>query len=138
MGAIEWKNGHIRKRLITVSLLVYIGFQVSCTNNTQENTAYGIVENGQSYIKIKGKAALMAHDLSSINGKYIDSIMIPITSFDDRIIKGESIPVQKGNYKYTGTISIKQNRLNVNLFYDNTDFKRKDPLSWNGEYHFQR
>jgi hypothetical protein len=36
--------------------------------------------------------------------------------------------------KYAGNITISQNKMIVNLAYQNTDDKRLDPLSWNGSY----
>ena len=70
-----------------------------------------------------------------LEGKsYNDSLIIPISTFKDGVIKGEDIPVQEGYYNYKGDIVIAGNNLEVSLLFDNYDDKKLEPSSWNGKY----
>ena len=113
---------------------------LSCSGNKNYPKAYGFEQNGKALIILKGKREYMAHDVGSLlSGKtYEDSIVLSVPSLNDGIIKGHTIPVKEGYYKYVGEISIQGNRLTVNLSYDNTDDKKIQPLSWNGNYELFR
>lgn len=90
----------------------------------------------KSFIKLKGRRYLMAHDpISALKGEtYEDSILIPIGRIKNGLIRGEDIPVEEGYYKYRGTITVDNENLIINLLADNTDDKTLEPSSWNGEY----
>jgi hypothetical protein len=109
---------------------------VSCSGGENYQEAYGYKQDGKAFIKIKGKRKLMGHDPGSVlsNENYEDSVILQVPSLRDGIIKGEEIPVRKGNYKYLGEILIKGDEAQVNLSYDNTDDKKVEPTSWNGKY----
>lgn len=78
----------------------------------------------------------MAHDPGAAlsNKTYEDSAVFQIPSLQDGTIKGADIPVRKGYYKYVGEIIVRDEKVHVNLSYDNTDDKKIEPISWNGEY----
>ena len=78
----------------------------------------------------------MGHDPGSVlsNETYEDSVILQVPSLQDGTIKGEEIPVRKGRYKYLGQIVIDGKKVQVDLSYDNTDDKKIEPISWNGEY----
>src|SRR5690349_18542150 len=63
----------------------------SCSKAYNYKEAEGITDAGQSYIKLKGKRELMAHDPISLlsNKTYEDSILIPVPSFREGTIKGK-------------------------------------------------
>lgn len=110
----------------------------SKSRNYEDATIY--TENGQEYIKLKGRRVLMSHDFGGLFGDntYEDSLLIPLPPLSDKIILGKDIPVEDGHYKYTGDILIDGQTLNVNLFYNNTDDNINDPLGWNGQYKLAR
>jgi hypothetical protein len=114
-----------------ISLLI-----VSCSGSENYQEAYGYLQDGQFFIKIKGKRKLMGHDPGSVlsNKTYEDSLILQVPSLQDGTIKGEEVPTRKGYYKYLGQIIIDRKKLQVNLSYDNTDDKKIEPTSWNGEY----
>ena len=120
-------------KTISITFLV-IALFAGCTNSNNYNTAYEILDNGQVYIKLKGKRQSMVHDPGSIGNTYEDSILIPVPSSANGIIYGKDIPVKKGFYKYLGNISIQGDQLKVDLLVDNTDNKKKDGSIWNGKY----
>lgn len=78
----------------------------------------------------------MGHDPGSVlsNETYEDSVVLQVPSLRDGIIRGEEIPVQPGRYKYLGQIVIDGKKVQVKLSYENTDDKKLEPTSWNGEY----
>lgn len=80
----------------------------------------------------------MVHDLGSIfsNNTYEDSVILQVPSLQDGVVMGREIPVEEGYYKYLGEIVIQKEKLQVNLSFDNTDEKKAEPISWNGNYVF--
>lgn len=122
------------RRIVIQACIVIVVLLNSCSQVENYDTAYGIIENGQAFIKLKGKRASMAHDLGSLNNYYEDSILIPVPSLKDGIIEGKDIITKIGYYKYLGTIKIDGNHLIVNLSYDDTDDQKIRESSWNDEY----
>ena len=114
-----------------LSLLVF-----SCSESSNYPNAYGYQQDGKSFIKIKGKRELMVHDSWSVlsNKTYEDSLILQVPSLENDTITGEEIPVQKGHYNYVGQIIIDAEKVWVDLSYNNTDDKKIEPTSWNGEY----
>ncbi|WP_207435750.1 hypothetical protein [Sabulibacter ruber] len=108
----------------------------SCSGVKNYSNAYGVTIDQQSYIKVLGKRRYMAHDPISLifNGTYKDSVLIPVPSFSDGTIKGESIPTKKGYYSYSGSLMIKGDYLKISLLVNNTDDNKQQDYSWNGEY----
>ncbi|SHF19032.1 hypothetical protein [Flavisolibacter ginsengisoli] len=119
----------------TLTLLFSLLF-VSCSQSENYKEAYGYEVNGQTFIKLKGKSQLAAHDPGSVlgNKKYEDSLLLQIPSLGNGIIEGKDIPVRQGYYKYIRNVIIKDGKVRINLSYDNTDDKKMEPLAWNGEY----
>jgi hypothetical protein len=116
---------------LAFSLLV-----TSCSESKNYKTAYGVEKDGKAFIKLKGKRQLAVHDPSSVvtNKTYEDSLLIEVPSLQNGKINGKDIPVRQGYYKYRGEITIHDSKVQVNLSYDNTDDKKTEPTSWNGEY----
>jgi hypothetical protein len=117
-------------------LAIFSFLFISCSGSDNYEEAFGYEQNGISFIKIKGKRKLMGHDPGSVlsNETYEDSVIFQVSSLQSGTIKGEEIPVQKGRYKYLGQIIIDGKKVQVNLSYDNTDDRKIEPTSWNGEY----
>lgn len=109
---------------------------VSCSQSENYKEAYGYEVNGQTFIKLKGKRQLAAHDPGSIlsNKRYEDSLLLQVPSLENGTIEGKEIPVRPGYYQYLGEVTIQEGKVRVNLSYDNTDDRKIEPLSWNGEY----
>ena len=123
--------------MVRIVLLVIIFLYVSsCEGNKNYKVAYIIREKNLFFIKLTGKRELISHDPQDIikAKTYDDSLIIPIPSLKDGVVKGEDIPVKKGYYKYKGKLVINNKILEVSLFYDNYDDKKLEPLSWNGRY----
>jgi hypothetical protein len=122
------------------SIAIFSLLFVSCSGSKNYQEAYCYQQDSKSFIKIKGKRKLMGHDPASVisNKTYEDSLVLQVPSLKDGIIKGEEIPVQPGRYKYLGQIVIDGNKVQVQLSYDNTDDKKSEPISWNGEYTLMR
>lgn len=109
---------------------------VSCSQSENYKEAYGYEVNGKTFIRLKGKRQLAAHDLGSVlaNKKYDDGLLLQVPSLKNGTIEGKDIPVRSGYYKYIGNVIIQKNKVRVKLSHDNTDDRKIEPLSWNGEY----
>ena len=90
------------------------------------------------YLVLTGRSYLMAHDPISVLQRktYRDSITFRLPATATGFIAGSSIPVKPGYYAYRGTIRLQPEagKVTVSLSANNTDDRRLDPLSWNGEY----
>jgi hypothetical protein len=77
----------------------------------------------------------MVHDpVSLLQGKtYIETEILRVPRIEG-VVEGREIPVAPGYYKYLGQIIFSGSQMKLDLYYDNYDDKKKDPLSWNGEY----
>ncbi len=113
---------------------------VSCSGYNNYKKAYGFQKDGKTFIKLKGKRYLAGHNLSPVfsNKTYEDSLVIQVSSLHNIKISGKDIPARPGYYKYLGNVTIQDDKVKVNLSYDNTDDKKIDPISWNGEYDLVR
>ena len=135
---MEDLGGTVRNRPSLVRIAVValsVASTTSCSGTKNYEQAY-FSKHGSGYlVELKGKRYLLAHDpVSAILGKTSEEtyeIEIPRI---DGTIDGSEIRVERGSYKYSGSIVISQNRMTVNLARPNTDAKRLDPLSWNGRY----
>lgn len=68
---------------------------------------------------------------------YDDSMQYLIPR-NEGIIKGEEFQHRKCCYDLTGSITITGSTLKIALFAKNTDDKKLDPVTWNGEYDLER
>ena len=102
---------------------------------TNYKTAYIETKQQGFKVTVKGKRLYMVHDPISMFFKktYVDSgqFIIPRSQ---GVIKGEELPNKPGYYKFMGTITIKNNQLEINLRADNYDDKTLDADTWNGKY----
>ncbi|MDB5018424.1 MAG: hypothetical protein JWQ84_3256 [Mucilaginibacter sp.] len=120
-----------------IGLLITAFFVNSYVNSPCNYPDAYIVKNGNhEFIKLKGRRKLIVHDLFSllINKTYEDSTLLPILVIEDGIIRGNVIPVEKGDYKFDGTILIKGKSLIVHLYLINTDDNTLPAYDWNGKY----
>jgi hypothetical protein len=135
---MDYLGGTVRNRPSLVRIAVValsVASTTSCSGTKNYEQAY-FSKHGSGYlVELKGKRHLLAHDpVSAILGNTSEEtyeIEIPRI---DGTIDGSEIRVERGSYKYSGSIVISQNRMTVNLARPNTDAKRLDPLSWNGRY----
>jgi hypothetical protein len=133
-STLKMTNIVIKLFFIFISTLLF-----SCSNAQNDKDASVVVQDGHTFIKLSGKRKLMAHNpISLAKGEtYKDSILIEVPAVKDGIIEGKDIPVKKGYYHYLGSLTIKGKQLTVNLLIDDTDDKKQQPLSWNGEYNLK-
>jgi hypothetical protein len=96
-------------------------------------TAYISEYNSRFIITVKGKRLLHPASLFDIGKTYEDSQQYQIPR-NKGIVKGEELPWDSGYYKATGSIIIDSSYLKIDLYYINTDDKKLDTGSWNGEY----
>ncbi len=103
-------------------------------SHNYKEAAYFEVD-GRYTVTLSGKRMLMAHDpLSLILSKtYEEHLELDLPRLSGAI-RGDEIPVKSGYYEYTGTIEVSGTQMRVDLYYDNTDEKVSEPLSWNGQY----
>jgi hypothetical protein len=90
-------------------------------------------------LTLTGKRLYNSHDLVTMFSKktYLDTLKILLPRKKGTINGGE-IKVKKGNYEYLGTINIENKRINLELYYNNSDNNTKEPLIWNGKYELRR
>ena len=119
--------------VIGISLLLIFLFK-SPAENFKEATLK--LSDGEKVLVLKGKRALMSHDIiSALRGKtYVDSIYFSIPFKRNGTLKGEKIKVKEGHYGYKGKIKIQGENVTVDLYYNNVDDKKLTPSSWNGKY----
>ena len=125
-------------RIIIALVAISITFLVLLRPKIKNDEAALVYKVDSSYLVVlTGTRYLMAHDpISALLGKTYDETYRIVVPRIEGVVKGSEIPVEKGYYVYEGQIDFKGNRMSMNLYYDNYDDKRKDPLSWNGEYSF--
>lgn len=119
---------------ILIALLVIAFYLFVPTWSNNETATIKKVENHYQ-ITMTGERALMSHDpISALKREtYTDTFKIIIPSTNG-IIKGQEIPTKEGYYKMLGTVNIDKEKMNIDLYYDKSDDKTKDPLNWNGDY----
>jgi hypothetical protein len=49
-------------------------------------------------------------------------------------VNGSEIPFKEGDYSYVGTIEFNGGVMHRDLYYDNTDDKKRTKTAWNGRY----
>ena len=123
-------------RIIILAFAVFIVIVLFRPSGENYKDAYLRKIDNETLLVLKGKRKLMAHDpISIFIGKtYGDSILFPLPYVLDGIISGNRIDVKKGYYKYKGNIEFRGTKIKVNLFYDNNDNGKLEPLDWNVDY----
>lgn len=125
-----------RRNSLKIVLAVASIIMASCSGAKNYKDAYGVIIDSKKYLKLLGERVPIPHNLSTLGQTYKDSILIRVPSFSDGVIEGNKIPVEKGNYNFSGQIAIKGNHIKVNLLIDDIADKMQRPCSWNGEYKF--
>jgi Mg2+/Co2+ transporter CorB len=135
LTATKWVTG---KTVVIVTSIViallpffYLLFSTGAQNYT---TAYIQPQAAGYKLTVKGKRMLMVHDPVSalLNHTYEDSASFIIPR--QGIIPHNEIQVLNKDYKFTGTIVIDEQKMKIQLFYDNL---HKEPCDWNGTYHLK-
>jgi hypothetical protein len=135
------KERNFKKIILLVSILIvglfaYLFIFISPAKNYKQ--AFIRKDKDHFIITVKGKRLYMAHDpISALSrNTYEDSMQFAIPR-DQGIINGSEIPIRPGYYKFTGTIKIENDKLEIKLFADNYDDKKLNPDTWNGMYNLK-
>jgi hypothetical protein len=136
----KWLIKRDKQKIVRLILSIFIGIFVAAyylfvSPATNNKTATIEKLENQYVVTMTGKRCLMVHDPISLlmQKTYIDSCKISLPK-SEGVILGLEIPTEKGHYKYLGSLTIKNDKMTVDLYYDNYDDKIKDPISWNGNY----
>lgn len=136
-----FKNDRFKKlRLILpfIGALFILSFYtfVSPKRNYETATIQRVQNN--YLLTLRGDRLLMVHDpISALMRKtYVDTLKLLIPRQNGKI-DGNEIKIEQG-YKVIGTLHIKENNLKVDLYFDNSDVKKKEPLTWNDNYKVHR
>lgn len=77
----------------------------------------------------------MAHDpVSAILGRTYEETLILELPRIEGVIDGSEIPVMEGKLPYGGRVVITEDKMKVDLYYDDQSDNTKRPLLWNDEY----
>ena len=118
--------------LVAISIILLVLLRPKTRN---DETALVYKVDSSYLIVLMGTRYLMVHDpISALLGKTYNETYKIVVPRIEGIVKGSEIPAEKGYYHYEGQIDFKGSRMSINLYYDNYDDKKKDALSWNGEY----
>lgn len=49
-------------------------------------------------------------------------------------VDGSEIPFNEGDYAYVGKVEFNGSVMHLDLYYDNTDVKKRTKTAWNGTY----
>ena len=121
--------------IIASTLVISISLLLLLRPKARNDETALIYKMDSSYlIVLTGTRYLMVHDpISALLSKTYNETYKMIVPRIDGVVKGPEISVEKGYYRYEGQIEFKGNKMSINLYYDNMT-KRKDALTWNGEY----
>jgi hypothetical protein len=118
------------------SLIITIVLIIGCGDygEPEFKTAY-IRKAGQNFIiTIKGRASL--HPASPFDvGKTVEDSFQFIVPRDTGIIKPNELPNDRGSYPWAGgDITIGDNKLKIELYFNDTDQKKIEADVWNKQY----
>jgi hypothetical protein len=117
---------------LTVILVLVIYFNTHGPSNDDTAT---IEDVGDGYqITLTGQRLYMVHDPISflMSETYPDSVTIHVPRANG-LINGQELQQAQG-HETLGTLKIDNEKINVDLYYENSDDKTKEPFSWNGDY----
>lgn len=117
--------------MLSVILLYYMIF-----TSPDYNHEYATINpNGNIYeLTLTGERSHMSHDpISALSRKTFTDTFILNLPRNSGIIKANEI-IKEGGYPLNGSIKIKDEKVIVNLYYDNYIDNIKDPLEYNGIY----
>jgi hypothetical protein len=138
---INFKRSKQYRRIIlptcfAIGILLNIGY-LSINSAHNFKTAYIEKKSDKFIVTILWKGNLMVHDPISLFEKktYIDSDKFEIPRANG-IIDGLEIPNRPGSYKILkgDAFIINDNKMKVQLFYDNYDDKKIEASELNGDY----
>ena len=115
-------------------ILIYIVFS-GCNGSRIYKTAYLTPSGNMFLITLRGKG--VGHPAGPIDiffPKTFNDSMQYLIPRNEGIIKGEEFPHKDCCYEMTGSITIIGSKLKIALYAKNTDDKKLDPDTWNGEY----
>jgi hypothetical protein len=131
------------KKVLYISLFVCIALLflrvLTWKGATIYKTAYLSKHGSNFIITIRGRGVGHPAGLGDIifPHTFPDSEQYVIPR-DTGVIKGEELPYDSCCYKSTGIIIITGNQIKVSLYFKNTDDKRLDAGTWNGNYDLLR
>ena len=130
------------KRIISIALILAIGIIIYLFlfKSPAFNYETGYITPAQRgfILTVKGKRRSMVHDLISLFEikSYEDSIQYRIPRYKG-VIKGEEIGADPGFRMPVGTITIENDEFKIHLFIYNTNNKKIEADTWNGQYKLQ-
>jgi len=115
--------------LLTVCLAVLL---TGCARTGNNEFAYFTKAGSRYLVELKAERRTLAHDpISAIsNGTYEDTLTLDVPRIAG-VIQGSEIPAPPGKLGYTGTVTITQGKMKLELNYDDSE---RHSLPWNGEY----
>lgn len=118
--------------ILAVGATIFYLFKLSTINYETASIRtgqYGFI------LTVKGKRHSLVHDFTSLFEikRYDDSFQYKIPR-DKGMIRGEEVATELGFRKPLGTITIQNGKCTINLFTYNTNNKRLEADTWNGQY----
>ena len=136
-----FKNDRFKKlRLILpiIGALFILSFYtfISPAKNYEMATIRTVQNN--YLLTLTGDRLLMVHDpISALMRKtYVDTLELLIPRQKGKI-DGREIKIKQG-YKVSGTLDIEGNSVKVDLYFNNNEEKKNEPLFWNDNYKIHR
>lgn len=125
-----------RPKLLASAVAVLIAPILGCSSKVENySNAYYSVAGEHYVVTLKGKRNRMAHDsISALLARTYEEVETIEVPRIDGVVEGREIPVPKGCYGYVGRIAFAGTEMKIDLYYDNYDDGKKEPLSWNGDY----
>ena len=120
-----------------LTILLGLGLTTYCTTSQVKNHEIArIKKQGTNYqLTLTGDRLYIAHDpisaLRKETYKETYKLVIPRSTGE---IKGSEIPTEEGYYKLAGLIKINNEKMTIDLYYDNTHDNIKKESNWNGDY----
>jgi hypothetical protein len=134
------KINHVSRKFfyLTIAPSIFLALG-GCSKNSNNSIATYKEIDGHYEITMTGRREYMGHDPVSIllRKSYSSSRVFFVPRITGEVL-GDEIPTEEGYYKYQGRIIFFKNKMIVSIFLINTDDKKIQPISWNGEYHLEK
>ena len=106
-------------RRVLIATGCFLLFVSACSRVSNNERAYFAKEGGSYFVEMKGTRRKMAHDpISLIRGRTYEETLIMQLPRIEGLIDGTEIPVPQGKLRYTGQVSITEDKMKVSLYYD--------------------
>ncbi len=124
--------------LIFLILGLIIGWFIYFDSKTGIYEDATATKKGDYYeIELKREARYMVHDpISLIEGDtYTETLILKLPRISGTVNGAEIPREEEGTFKYVGTVEFKEdNKMIIDLYYDNYERNTKDRIMYNGEY----